>query len=92
MLGILIIAQLLQDGAETLHVGFLFGTAHWGRGFATETLGGLVSVLEGTGPCVLLGGVDVDNTASARALQKTGFTADAALSTADTTIFIRRIG
>lgn len=87
--GLLILAPDPEAPEPTLHLGYLLGEAHWGRGLASELLAGLVAALEAQGPITLLGGVDRANPASARVLEKAGFRPDPALSTADTALYRR---
>ena len=55
-------------------MGYWYGRPHWGRGYATEALRG---VLAHAGPVwgmrALLSGHFVDNDASGRVLEKAGF-------------------
>jgi len=57
----------------TIHLGYFFGEQYWGQGYATEIINGLVSDLGNKGESRLLAGVDADNIASARVLEKVGF-------------------
>lgn len=60
-----------EDTNSYMHIGYLFGKAHWGKGLATELLRGLVRNLktkEYTG--MLHAGVVHGNPASARVLKK----------------------
>jgi len=74
-----IIGLLILAGDETtLHLGYLLSEAVWGQGLASELVAGLVRALpSGTR---LIGGVDPGNPASARVLEKAGFTRDPELS------------
>lgn len=77
LLGLLILACFASDqAAATLQLGYLLGETAWGKGYASELLQGLVDHLRrGAEPLQLRAGVAVDNPASARELQKAGFTA-----------------
>lgn len=56
---------------DQLHVGYWIGKRHWGRGLATR---GLALLLEELGPRELHACTASENLASARVLQKNGFT------------------
>lgn len=58
---------------EALTVGYLFGTGHWGRGYATELVRGVIGWAGRNGYARLEAGVEPDNAASASVLLKTGF-------------------
>ena len=60
------------------HLGYVLGQPHWGKGYATELLGGLVSNLKSSEPLThfntsLLAGVEEENVASIKVLEKCGF-------------------
>ncbi|MEX3016330.1 GNAT family N-acetyltransferase [Gymnodinialimonas hymeniacidonis] len=76
LVGALICVQPEPGGP--VHLGYLFGEAAWGRGYATEMLSGLVTI---AGPQPLRAGVARDNPASARVLEKVGFHVDHEAST-----------
>ena len=84
--GVLLLAQP-TDTAE-VHVGYLLGEAHWGKGYATELLQGLVQACRPFAPLSLIGGVGHDNPGSARVLEKAGFKRDASQSSDDTDVFV----
>lgn len=89
LLGLLLLAEFSeQDEPVDVHLGYLFAEPAWGNGYATELLSGLVDHYKGLGqPVRLLGGVGHNNAASARALQKAGFTKDEELSDDLTDLF-----
>ena len=70
LIGLLILAATGETPPD-IHIGYLFGEAHWSRGYATELLQGLVTHLPR--PVRLLAGVEPDNTASIRVLERVGF-------------------
>ncbi|MEZ5912567.1 MAG: GNAT family N-acetyltransferase [Paracoccaceae bacterium] len=89
MAGLLILAAPQEDDRPMMiHVGYLLGEAEWGKGLASELVAGLVAAAQTAAPLRLIGGVGLDNPASARVLQKVGFRRDVTLSSADTTLFV----
>ena len=57
------------------HLGYLIAESNWGKGFATELLAGFITFCRANFPAIrLLAGVDASNPASARVLEKAGFT------------------
>ena len=75
---------LAQSSVREAHLGYLFGEAHWGKGYASESVLGLLSALKNSGLRVIWAGVGRDNPASARVLEKAGFVQDTAQSGPDT--------
>lgn len=65
---------LYRDGSGTVHLGYLLGEPFWGRGIATEAIKALIPHLQREAPLRLHAGVARDNPASARVLEKAGFT------------------
>uniref|UniRef100_UPI002B27572A GNAT family N-acetyltransferase n=1 Tax=Leisingera sp. TaxID=1879318 RepID=UPI002B27572A len=62
-----------EDGSKTRNLGYLFAEAAWGQGLASELISGLQAHFRGSG-VTLSGGVMQQNAASARVLEKAGFT------------------
>ncbi len=93
LIGLLILAQLPeQETLATVHVGYLFSEAAWGRGYATELIAGLIDWYRDTRTSVLIiGGVEKGNAASARVLQKNGFERMKDYSDPETDMFSKRI-
>ena len=90
IVGLLILAEGASDSDRTVfHTGYLFAQNAWGQGYASEMLVGLCSAVEQDKPARLVGGVDTQNQASARVLQKAGFEFDPKLSFADTDMYVR---
>jgi len=92
LLGLLILAEFQQpDGPHDIHdihLGFMFAQSAWGKGYASELIAGLVQwAREQPRPIHLLGGVAKTNPASARVLQKAGFTRVAERSDDETDMF-----
>jgi len=71
--GLVLLHEDKSNEASSFHIGYFFSEANWGRGYATEVLGGLVKAFQNSGSTTLLAGVDIDNAASARVLEKAGF-------------------
>jgi RimJ/RimL family protein N-acetyltransferase len=69
--GLLVTRRGARDDALT--VGYLFGTRHWGQGYATELMRGVIGWAARSGCKHLEAGVVRDNAASAAVLTKTGF-------------------
>lgn len=62
-------------GGDPVSIGYLFGEKYWGRGYATEAIGGFVNACFDRFPKVASIDASVmdDNPASARVLTKLGF-------------------
>ncbi|WP_209504960.1 MULTISPECIES: GNAT family N-acetyltransferase [unclassified Ruegeria] len=75
LIGLFVLAMSSEaDSIPSLHIGYLIAESAWGNGYASEMLQGLRDALA-PGPDIrLIAGVGRDNPASARVLQKTGFT------------------
>ncbi|MBT3051919.1 MAG: GNAT family N-acetyltransferase [Candidatus Thiodiazotropha sp. (ex Codakia orbicularis)] len=58
---------------KDLRLGYLLKESAWGKGFASELIQGLVEWSTNKGISSITGGVDVDNIASKRVLEKNGF-------------------
>lgn len=84
------IGLLVREGAD-IHVGYLLAERHWGRGYATEMLIGLVDALRTMAPVTLRAGVSPDNPTSARVLEKAGFALDTAQDDPKTCRFMLRL-
>ncbi len=63
----------LFDNQGQAEVGYWITPAHWGKGYATEALAGLLDIARMVGHTRLLGHHAADNPASARVLRKAGF-------------------
>ncbi|MCP5039000.1 MAG: GNAT family N-acetyltransferase [Rhodobacteraceae bacterium] len=62
-----------RGGIATLHLGYLLGVPYWGQGYASELIAALLAALSSDPQKYILAGVDRDNHASSRVLQKAGF-------------------
>lgn len=91
--GTLVGLLILHMSGNAIRIGYLFGEVFWGRGVATELLQGLVAWCKYTGECYqLIGGVETDNTASVRVLEKVGFVRDGDTSTAINSYYHLQVG
>ena len=59
-----------------IRLGYMLAESAWGKGFATELINGLVSWCRENAIKSITGGVEHNNPASARVLEKCGFSAD----------------
>ena len=67
---------LLRPETSSVHLGYIFGKQHWGKGLATELLRGLMDQLRVERHVgEIHAGVDRHNPASAAVLRKVGFSA-----------------
>lgn len=63
----------LHADEDQIAVGYWIAPSHWGRGYATEALGGLLSLARLVGHRRLFSRHAADNPASGRVLSKVGF-------------------
>jgi len=70
-IGLLIL--LGSDNDQDFRLGYLLKESAWGRGYASELVQGFVEWSELNGVSSITGGVEVDNIASKRVLEKNGF-------------------
>ena len=84
LIGLLIV--FVEEGSG--HIGYLLGKDHWGKGYATELLRGLIKAAQRAGLVRLAGGVGADNPASARVLEKAGFLCDRDTSDDATNVYV----
>jgi RimJ/RimL family protein N-acetyltransferase len=73
LIGAVLLHEDTETDPRTLHLGYFLGQQSWGQGLASELLAGLVQSLRQCDNAVIVAGVDPDNTASARVLEKVGF-------------------
>jgi len=93
LIGILLLADDLDTpGPKTIRIGYLLAQSSWGKGYATELISGLVAHLEHGEPVLLMGGVASDNPASARVLEKAGFTKSHSLAEPYVDMFVQTVG
>lgn len=68
------LALHLDAGGHTAEVGYTFGRAHWGQGYAVEAVEWLLDhVFDELGVTRAVGQLHPENLASARVLERTGF-------------------
>lgn len=67
------------ETAGRAEIGYVFSQQAWGRGYATETVLAVLEAARPLAPLGLFAGVHPDNTASARVLDKCGFTNEGTL-------------
>ncbi|WP_281973071.1 GNAT family N-acetyltransferase [Ruegeria faecimaris] len=89
LIGLLILASEPEDqAAPAIHLGYLFAERAWGCGYATELVSGFIAACGTSRAIRFLAGVEHSNPASARVLQKSGFTRSSAHSTDDTDMYV----
>lgn len=66
------VCGLHEEGGE-VEVGYWITPTHWGQGYATEALRGILSLARLVGHCRLVSRHAADNPASGRVLRKAGF-------------------
>lgn len=89
LVGLLITAPFPEaDKTVTIHLGYLIGEAHWGKGFASELVKGFIDLHRRLGTRgQLRGGVVPTNVASIRVMEKAGFERMPHLSSQATEMF-----
>ncbi|MBT2131429.1 GNAT family N-acetyltransferase [Aliiroseovarius lamellibrachiae] len=87
----LLVAQMDEGKPPHIHLGYLLAEPAWGRGYATEVIRGLVAALTPLGPFDVMGGVGVDNPASAKVLTRAGFVKDAEHSAPETEMYVLKL-
>ena len=92
LVGLVILAEDRTGRPPTIHLGYLLAQSTWGRGLGSELVAGLVGSFGEGARSRLIGGVGVDNPASARVLRKAGFEKDARMSDEETEIYLLETG
>ena len=88
LVGLIILAADLIEGViPTVQLGYFLGEKDWGKGYATEIVKALIAAFENEPRMKLVAGVDRSNIASARVLEKSGFTKQHEQSTAGRNYF-----
>lgn len=76
IIGFLLLYPEQKEHSTIIHLGYLLGESHWGKGYATELISGLVDWCKKEKDIVrITGGVERGNVASGRVLEKNGFSA-----------------
>lgn len=74
-IGLIILFE--SDKGRELRLGYMLNESSWGKGYASELIGGLVEWCRYNGVKSVTGGVERNNIASRRVLEKSGFQEDA---------------
>ena len=81
-----------ESGFIDLKIGYLLSEAAWGKGFGSELIHGLMSWCEGSGDIASVsGGVDKDNIASIKVLEKNGFKKITSVDPPTDVVFLERV-
>lgn len=78
------------DGRD-LRLGYLLAEPAWGKGFASELIKGLVEWCKNNNIYTVTGGVENDNIASIRVLEKNGFVRESHADDKEEQMFVLRI-
>lgn len=62
-----------SPNGKALRLGYLLARSAWGKGFASELIGAFISWCQENGISTVTGGVEWQNAASRRVLEKSGF-------------------
>lgn len=84
-IGIVIVFEADNDG--NVRLGYLLDETAWGKGFASELVGGFVEWCRDHHIISITGGVERGNVASARVLEKCGFVAEPTTGESDEQLF-----
>jgi len=84
---LLLVNDAPQSKTSKVHIGYLLSQAAWGKGYASELIGGLLDEARTNAPMTLFGGVGRENRASAHILRKLGFSLNPSLSDDETEVF-----
>jgi len=80
-----------DDTITDLRFGYLIGQSFWGKGLGTELINGLIDWCEKTKEIKSLsGGVENDNVASIKVMEKNGFTLSNQSKPTDNVLFYER--
>ncbi len=81
-IGLLLLHESTPDASE-LRLGYLIGESHWGVGYATELVRGLVEWARIHSYALIIAGVAADNQPSRRVLEKCGFSSSGESSSSE---------
>lgn len=62
-----------EPGGDAVRIGYMLAENAWGLGLGTELLRGFIDWCQSAGVSSIIGGVERDNVASQRVMEKTGF-------------------
>jgi RimJ/RimL family protein N-acetyltransferase len=79
-------------GGSELRLGYMFVESGWGKGFASELISGFTGWCEGNNVLSVTGGVESDNIASIRVLEKNGFVRVPSLNKTKQQLYVLQIG
>lgn len=69
----IVFAAANEAGGSVVRIGYMLAERWWGQGIGTELLKGFVDWARSAGVSSIVGGVERDNVASQRVMEKTGF-------------------
>ncbi len=75
-----------------MRLGYLLAERAWGKGIASELIRGLVEWCRKSGIASIVGGVERNNIASRRVLEKNGFVCDASTKNSPEQMFELKLG
>jgi RimJ/RimL family protein N-acetyltransferase len=78
------------DGSE-LRLGYMLAESAWGRGLASELVSGFVEWCQNNEVASVTGGVERNNIASRRVLEKCGFVCEPSTQEAAEQLFVLRV-
>ena len=78
------------DGSE-LRLGYMLAESAWGKGLASELIGGFVEWCQNNDVNSVTGGVERDNIASKRVLEKIGFVCEPSTEEAAEQLFVLQV-
>lgn len=70
-IGLMILFENVEE--RSVRIGYMLAESAWGSGYATELLQGFVGWCKKMDVALVIGGVDQDNVASQRVMEKNGF-------------------
>jgi len=80
-----------SSGGRDLRLGFLLAEPAWGKGFASELIGGFVEWCKNNDVSTVTCGVEKDNIASRRVLEKNEFVCESHMDDQEEQMFMLRI-
>ncbi len=90
-IGFIILFETANHNSLELRLGYMLTEAVWGKGLASEPINCFIQWCNHHAVASVTGGVEHDNIASRRVLEKCGFTRDPASENADELMFIWRL-